>query len=110
MGLYREHRKVADKKVTVYRPARIVSVFMIAVFAFYGSWSLYAGEFMLLPWANDTHSLMGTSAQLASTSLLALAMFIVVMLFEWKMNKIMGLVGYISFFGFILTAILSVFY
>jgi len=93
-----------------YRPARLISLISAVIFTLYGAWALYEGKFRLLPWAKNPHSLEGTAALLASMSLLALALFIIVMLFEWKYPKLRELFGYLSFFSFILSAILSAFY
>ena len=99
-----------DKKLTLFRPTRIIPLLIAAVITVYAIWALNTGKFMILPWVKNTHSLERIAAQLASISLLALAVFIVVMLFDWKYKNLRGLFGYISFFSFILTAILSAFY
>ncbi len=101
---------MSEKKLAIFRPTRIIPLIIAVVISVYAIWSLYIDEFMISPWAKNTHSLQGIAAQLASISLLALAVFIVVMLFDWKYKNLRGLIGYISFFSFILSAILSAFY
>ena len=101
---------MSKNKIAFFRPAQIIALIIAAIIAVYAIWALHLGKFMLLPWAKNTYSLEGVAAQLASSSLLALAVFIVVMLFDWKYKNLRGLIGYISFFSFILTAILSAFF
>ena len=106
----KESSQVAKKELTIFRPTKIISLVIAVIISLYAIWALYIGKFIILPWAKNTHSLEGIAAQLASLSLLALAVFIVVMLFEWKYKNLRGLIGYIAFFSFILMAILSAFY
>jgi len=101
---------VSDNKAVRFRSTRVISLISAAVFTLYAAWALYDGKFWLLPWAKKPVALEGMAALLASMSLLTLSVFIVLILFEWKYNKLRELLGYLAFFSFILSAILSAFY